>query len=91
MSDLKSEIRERDKRIINLIEKIEEMKGKLNLLYVVRDEKRKVFIQSIRKIIIYNEELHIISREKYIISNGSVTNKYIEKISVSMVKVNCFN
>ena len=52
MSDLKSEISERDKRIINLIEKIEEMKGKLNLLYIVEDEKRKLLIHSIIKIII---------------------------------------
>ena len=36
VSDLKSEIREKDERIINLIKKIEEMKAKLNLL--VEDE-----------------------------------------------------
>ena len=39
VSDLKSEIREKDERIINLIKEIEEMKGKLNLLYIVEDEK----------------------------------------------------
>ena len=47
VSDLKSEIREKDERIINLIKEIEEMKGKLNLLYTVEDEKRMVLIQPI--------------------------------------------
>ena len=36
VSDLKSEIRERDERIINFVKEIEEMKGELNLL--VEDE-----------------------------------------------------
>ena len=36
MNDLKSEIREKDEKMINLIKLIEEMKGKLDLL--VEDE-----------------------------------------------------
>ena len=85
--NLKSDIRERDERIINLIKEIEEMKGKLNLL--VEDELKEGIDSQLRKSL-YKIK-NFINLEKDTSSRMELLQiKYIEELSVSMVKVNCY-